>query len=210
VVITDRYVDSSLAYQGAGRALSLDDIRRLSRWATNGLRPDLTVLLDVDPDVGLQRARQGGRADRLERESLDFHQRVRRAFRALADAAPDRYLVVDASRQPETVAAVVHMAVAKRLAARLAAQRPLSRSERPPSALRWLRRSHRSRAAGPSTAGGVTAAPPTGSAPTPSRPAPPSPPAPPAASSSAPPAASSSADPTHPSEWDDAAGGLRR
>jgi hypothetical protein len=185
----------------------LDDIRRLSRWATNGLRPDLTVLLDVDPDVGLQRARQGGRADRLERESLDFHQRVRRAFRALADAAPDRYLVVDASRQPETVAAVVHMAVAKRLAARLAAQRPLSRSERPPSALRWLRRSHQSRAADPSTAaGGVTAAPPTGSAPTPSRPAPPSP----AASSSAPPAVSSSADPTPPSEWDDAAGGLRR
>ena len=101
VVITDRYVDSSLAYQGAGRALSVEDIRRLSRWATSGLRPDLTVLLDVDPEVGLARARStGGGPDRLERESIDFHQRVRRAFRALADAAPDHYLVVDAGRPP--------------------------------------------------------------------------------------------------------------
>jgi len=237
VVITDRYVDSSLAYQGAGRALSLEDIRRLSRWATNGLRPDLTVLLDVDPDIGLQRARSGGRADRLERESLDFHERVRRAFRALADAAPDRYLVVDASRQPEAVAAVVRTAVAKRLAARLAAQRPLSRSERAPSGLRWLRRSRRNRAPTPSAqAGRATAAPPTGSARTPPSPVPvpPPPPAaplpPPAAPSAAspaapsaasragpsgaaptaPPAASSSADATPPSARDDAAGGLRR
>jgi dTMP kinase len=96
VVITDRYVDSSLAYQGAGRSLSLDDIRRLSRWATNNLQPDLTVLLDVPPEVGLARARArgdgdgggrdggrrdggGGGADRLEREPLEFHRRVREA-----------------------------------------------------------------------------------------------------------------------------------
>jgi dTMP kinase len=129
VVITDRYVDSSLAYQGAGRALSLDDIRRLSRWATNGLRPDLTVLLDLDPEVGLQRARaQGGGQDRLERESPEFHQRVRRAFRALADAAPDRYLVVDAGRRPDVVAAMVRSAVGERLAVRLAAQQPADAS----------------------------------------------------------------------------------
>ncbi|HYT10287.1 MAG TPA: dTMP kinase, partial [Mycobacteriales bacterium] len=131
VVITDRYVDSSLAYQGAGRALSVDDIRRLSRWATNGLRPDLTVLLDVDPEIGLARARSSGREhDRLERESLEFHQRVRHAFRALADAAPDNYLVVDASRHPEAVAAVVRATVGKRLAARLAAQRPARKAGR--------------------------------------------------------------------------------
>ena len=147
VVITDRYVDSSLAYQGAGRALSVDDIRRLSRWATNGLRPDLTILLDVDPEVGLQRARaQGGAHDRLERESLDFHQRVRRAFRALADTAPDCYLVIDASRRPDVVAAMVRSAVGKRLAARLAAQQSADAS---PSRRRlWLVR-HRGGGAGP-------------------------------------------------------------
>jgi dTMP kinase len=122
VVITDRYVDSSLAYQGAGRALALEDVRRLSRWATSGLEPDLTVLLDVDPELGLDRARARAASDadehqdRLERESLDFHRRVRQAFRALADAAPDRYVVVDSSRHPEAVAAVVRAAVGKRLA----------------------------------------------------------------------------------------------
>ena len=101
VVITDRYVDSSLAYQGAGRALAVDDIRRLSRWATGGLRPDLTVLLDIDPEFGLERARAAGHGhDRVERESLEFHQRVREGFRALADAAPDQYLVVDAGGHP--------------------------------------------------------------------------------------------------------------
>lgn len=221
VVLTDRYVDSSLAYQGAGRALSVEDIRRLSRWATSGLRPDLTVLLDVDPDVGLQRAHaEGGGADRLERESPDFHHRVRRAFRALADAAPDRYLVIDASRPPETVAAIVRTAAAKRLAARLAAQRPLVRSEQGPSGLRWRRRPHRDRA-GPTRstrAGGATAAPATGAAPAPpsagSGSVPPS-----AGSGSVPPSAgsASAASPvTRPSadaarsERDDATGELRR
>lgn len=122
VVITDRYVDSSLAYQGAGRSLALEDVRRLSRWATSGLEPDLTVLLDVDPALGLDRARareaaEDDQPDRLERESLEFHRRVRQAFRALADSAPDRYVVVDSSRHPEAVASVVRAAVTKRLAA---------------------------------------------------------------------------------------------
>jgi dTMP kinase len=174
VVITDRYVDSSLAYQGAGRALSMDDVRRLSRWATSGLRPDLTVLLDVDPEVGLARARSsGGERDRLERESLEFHQRVRHAFRALADAAPDNYLVVDASRHPEAVAAVVRAAVAKRLAARLASQRQPKRADRegrrrlrlrrPRTDRRGLlRRAHqRSPSAVPSPHGGPAGSPPT-------------------------------------------------
>jgi dTMP kinase len=144
VVITDRYVDSSLAYQGAGRALAVDDIRRLSRWATGGLRPDLTVLLDIDPEVGLQRARAAGRGqDRVERESTEFHQRVREAFRALADAAPDHYLVVDAAGHPETVATLIRIAASKRLAARLAAQRPLPAEAAAGKPLRW--RSRRSR-----------------------------------------------------------------
>ena len=93
VVITDRFVDSSLAYQGAGRDDPVDDVRMLSRWATEGLQPDLTVLLDLPPEVGLARARGRAVADRLESESLDFHQRVRQTFRALAEADPDRYLV---------------------------------------------------------------------------------------------------------------------
>jgi len=145
VVITDRYVDSSLAYQGAGRALAMEDVRRLSRWATGGLRPDLTVLLDIDPEVGLARARAAGRAqDRLERESLEFHRRVREGFLALADAAPDHYLVVDAAGHPETVATLIRIATAKRLTTRLAAQRPLpSAAGKDGRPLRWRsRRAH--------------------------------------------------------------------
>jgi dTMP kinase len=144
VVITDRYVDSSLAYQGAGRALAVEDIRRLSRWATGGLRPDLTVLLDIDPEVGLERARAAGRGqDRVERESPEFHQRVREGFRALADAAPDQYLVIDAAGHPETVATLIRIAASKRLTARLAAQRPLPADAAAGKPLRW--RSRRSR-----------------------------------------------------------------
>jgi dTMP kinase len=109
VVITDRFVDSSLAYQGAGRTIPVDDVRSISRWATEGLRPDLTVLLDLPPEVGLARARGRAAADRLESESLDFHQRVRRTFQALAEAEPDRYLVLDARRTPEELAAAIEV-----------------------------------------------------------------------------------------------------
>jgi dTMP kinase len=115
VVITDRFVDSSLAYQGAGRTIPLDDVRMLSRWATEGLRPDLTVLLDLPPEVGLARARGRAVADRLESESLDFHQRVRQTFLALAEAEPDRYLVVDARQTPDEIAAAIRVRVAELL-----------------------------------------------------------------------------------------------
>lgn len=111
VVLTDRYVDSSLAYQGAGRALDRDDVQKISTWATEGLRPDLTLLLDVDPAVGLSRATAGG-ADRIEAESLAFHQRVRAGFLELAAREPERYLVVPA-REP---IAVVQAAVRDRVA----------------------------------------------------------------------------------------------
>ena len=93
VVITDRYIDSSLAYQGAGRNLDPHEIRDLSRWATGGLKPDLTVLLDVDPAVGL--GRTTGPGDRLEAEELAFHQRVRASFLDLARHGRDRYFIVD-------------------------------------------------------------------------------------------------------------------
>ncbi len=115
IVITDRYVDSSLAYQGVGRDLKIEDVRRISRWATGGLKPDLIVLLDVPASVGLNRARGRGPADKLERESMDFHERVRQAFRGLADAAPRRYLVLDASRPPAELAATVRVAVERLL-----------------------------------------------------------------------------------------------
>jgi dTMP kinase len=107
VVLTDRYVDSSLAYQGAGRALALDEIRQLSKWATDGLRPDLTVLLDLDPEIGLARVDKRGVADRLEQESLDFHRRVREAFGSLAESNPDAYLVLPADRDPDSLAGEV-------------------------------------------------------------------------------------------------------
>lgn len=105
VVISDRYVDSSLAYQGAGRALPQDEVARLSVWATQGLVPDVTLLLDIDPAVGLARAT--GSPDRIEQESLAFHHAVRRGFLDLAEADPDRYLVVSAELSPDEVHAAV-------------------------------------------------------------------------------------------------------
>jgi dTMP kinase len=98
IVISDRYVDSSLAYQGAGRKLPVTEIARLNEWATGGRKPDLTVLLDMDPIAGLQRRTRS--ADRLEAEPAEFHQRVRAGFRDLAKAEPSRYLIVDAERPP--------------------------------------------------------------------------------------------------------------
>jgi dTMP kinase len=101
VVITDRYVDSSIAYQGAGRDLGVDEVRELSRWATGGLVPTLTVLVDLPAEVG--RGRRRGVHDRLESESNDFHDTVRELFLTLAGADPDRYLVVDGERPPQHV-----------------------------------------------------------------------------------------------------------
>jgi dTMP kinase len=105
VVLTDRYVDSSLAYQGAGRTLPRHEVRRMSQWATGGLVPDITVVLDIDPVLGL--ARSVGPADRLESEALGFHRRVRAGFLDLAGDSPHRYLVVDATLPPESVAQAV-------------------------------------------------------------------------------------------------------
>ena len=101
VVITDRYVDSSLAYQGAGRSLPVEDIARLNDWATGGRTPDLTVLLDMNPMAGL--ARRTRSADRLEAEPAEFHNRVRSGFLALAKADPSRYLIIDADGQQDDI-----------------------------------------------------------------------------------------------------------
>ena len=99
VVVTDRFVDSSLAYQGRGRNLPISEIAGLNQWATGGLRPDLTILLDLPPVAGL--VRRAPSADRLEAEPTEFHQRVREGFLAQARAEPQRYLVLDATRPPE-------------------------------------------------------------------------------------------------------------
>ena len=112
VVVQDRYLDSSVAYQGAGRVLDADEVRGLSIWAAEGLLPDLTVLLDLDPRVGRARRADRERYDRLEAEEDDFHDRVREAFLALAAEAPDRFLVVDAALPVDDVQATIRAAVA--------------------------------------------------------------------------------------------------
>ncbi|HEX6470800.1 MAG TPA: dTMP kinase [Streptosporangiaceae bacterium] len=106
IVITDRYVDSSLAYQGGGRELKVSEIAEVNRWATSGLTPDLTIILDVPADVGL--GRFASPADRMESEPLEFHERVRRGFRALAEAEPHRYLVIDGTLPQEEITRQIH------------------------------------------------------------------------------------------------------
>lgn len=108
VVITDRYVDSMLAYQGAGRALDVDEVERVARWATHDLRPHLTVVLDLEPAAGLGRFAE---RDRIEGESQEFHQRVREGFLRLASEAPDHYLVLDARAPIEEIAGRIRAAV---------------------------------------------------------------------------------------------------
>ncbi len=108
VVVTDRYVDSTLAYQGAGRDLRPREVEHVARWATGDLRPHLTVLLDLPPDVGLRRFES---PDRLEAEPVSFHDRVRDSFLRLAALNPDHYLIVDATDPMTTIAAEVRSRV---------------------------------------------------------------------------------------------------
>ena len=110
VVISDRYIDSSLAYQGAGRDLDAEQVAALSLWATGGLVPELTVVLDIDPAVGLLRAGEVDDPDRLESEPLRFHRSVRQGFLDLAAADPARYLVIDAAQPAGDIAALVELA----------------------------------------------------------------------------------------------------
>ena len=109
VVLCDRYLDSSLAYQGGARGLGLGPVTDVNRFATGGLLPDLVVLLDLDPASGLRR--RAGKPDRIEGQALDFHRRVRQAFRDLAAADPGRFAVVDAAAPVPEVAAKVEAAV---------------------------------------------------------------------------------------------------
>lgn len=117
VVIQDRYLDSSVAYQGAGRVLDATEVRDLSLWATEGALPDITVLLDLDEASGRARLDADDKPfDRLEAEKDEFHARVRAAFLALAAAEPERFLVLDATLPAEELAALVRERVVAALA----------------------------------------------------------------------------------------------
>ncbi len=111
VVICDRFADSTTAYQGAGRGLQADSLELLHGWATGGLRPDLTLVLDLPPEEGLRRAGRVRRRDRLEQEPLDFHRRVREGFRELAEREPDRVRLLDALPDEDTVAEAIRQSV---------------------------------------------------------------------------------------------------
>jgi dTMP kinase len=119
IVIQDRYIDSSVAYQGAGRVLGGGEVRDLSLWAAEGLLPDLTILLDLDETIARDRLdADNKRFDRLEAEESDFHARVREAYLELALAEPERFLVLDASFPVETLADSIRTKVAEILALR--------------------------------------------------------------------------------------------
>ena len=107
IVVCDRYNDSTIAYQGYGRGLDLEAVRRACDLATGGLRPDLSILLDLPVDAGLARKAVGGEWDAIGDESRDFHERVRRGFHELVDAEPKRWLVVDATLPIEDVSEMI-------------------------------------------------------------------------------------------------------
>jgi dTMP kinase len=111
IVLQDRYLDSSVAYQGAGRILNAVEVRDLSLWAAEGLLPDLTVLLDLDETIGRDRLKVRTQYDRLEDEEQEFHGRVRAAYLELAAAEPDRFLVVPATDSIESIASAIRSRV---------------------------------------------------------------------------------------------------
>lgn len=116
VVISDRYADSTLAYQGYGHNVELNDLRQLLAFVTGGLKPDLTLLLDVDATVGLQRRQNsGGEWNRLDAYALDFHKRVREGYHELAKAEPQRWETIDAGQSPKMVQSAIQKIIEVRL-----------------------------------------------------------------------------------------------
>lgn len=129
VVITDRYLDSSIAYQAGGRTLDAQEVEDLSLWATEGLLPQVTILLDLDPQVGAARLTEA--PDRLESAGDEFHQRTRKAFLDRAAHDPARWVVLDAAAPIETIATQIREAVAERLAIADPASAPQAASSGP-------------------------------------------------------------------------------
>ena len=115
IVLSDRYADSTLAYQGYGHQIDIESLRVLVTFATGGLKPDLTILLDVDVETGLRRKELKGEWNRLDAYDLDFHQRVRRGYFNLVQAEPERWEVIDASQSPIKVQEELRRVVGERL-----------------------------------------------------------------------------------------------
>jgi dTMP kinase len=115
IVLCDRYADSTLAYQGYGHQVDLDELRRVVDFATGGLKPDLTLLLDVEVEVGLKRKVAASEWNRLDAYALDFHRRVRQGYHEMARAEPERWVVIDAGQPPEAVQAALCEVVLGRL-----------------------------------------------------------------------------------------------
>ncbi len=115
IVVSDRYADSTLAYQGYGHQIDIESLRVLVSFATGGLKPDLTILLDVDVEIGLRRKELKGEWNRLDAYNLDFHQRVHQGYLQLVQAEPERWEVIDASQSPMLVQNEMRRVVAERL-----------------------------------------------------------------------------------------------
>jgi dTMP kinase len=116
IVLCDRYADSTLAYQGYGHQQNMDEVRALVRYATGGLVPDLTLLLDVDVETGLSRRQKGGGEwNRLDAYQLDFHRRVREGYLGLVKQEPGRWVVVDASREWEAIQEELRQIIKRRI-----------------------------------------------------------------------------------------------
>jgi dTMP kinase len=116
IVVSDRYYDSTLAYQGYGRGLDLNMLCAITSFATGGLMPDLTLYLDIAPEEGLKRRQSnGGEWNRLDAETLEFHQRVRAGYMELIAQEPERWVVIDAARKVEEVQEAIRMQVKARL-----------------------------------------------------------------------------------------------
>jgi dTMP kinase len=115
IVLCDRYADSTLAYQGYGHQVDMDELESIVLFATGGLRPDLTLLLDVDIEVGLRRKLDASECNRLDAYDLGFHRRVRHGYLEMAQAEPGRWVVIDAGQPPEAVQAAILKVVLGRL-----------------------------------------------------------------------------------------------
>lgn len=117
IVLCDRFLDSSLAYQGGARGLGIDEILKVNEYATEGTMPDLTILFDIEPKKGLERiaANQGREVNRLDLEKMSFHEGVRATFQSLAKRFPDRYVVIDASQDLDDVVKDAYNAIKSRL-----------------------------------------------------------------------------------------------
>lgn len=116
IVVSDRFTDATYAYQGGGRGMPFEKIEALERMVQGSFRPHLTLLLVLDPVVGLQRARRRGELDRFEREKIDFYRRVQEVYHRRAEQEPDRFVIIDASRPLDEVQESLRQAVASRLA----------------------------------------------------------------------------------------------